>query len=708
LLYNYEKKEKKMFIGVQYYRPPFPEKRLWDEDLKKIKDWGIDAVQLWACWGWIEPSPEEFIFDDYDYIVEKAIKNGLKIVISTIAEIQPFWILREVPDGYMIDHLGKKVKSITRKECIVGLTPGGCTDNPKIREYMIRFLRKMGERYGKIEEVIGWDCWNETRWNVHSTGYVCYCPYSIEKFREYLKNKYKNLDGLNNSWKRRYKNWEDVFPGTTPGKGCTEMIEFLNFLSFRASEIMKFRADTLRSSGVKGIITAHCAAPSILSTGWEWEQPLCRGNDWDFIDYLDGYGCSHFPFWGRFDDKIFGIRVEAVRSANQGKILWVSELQGGSARDGLSANIAVEGKAQQRWIWNAFSRGAKGLIFWCWRDEVFGHESGGFGISGNDGLKDERLKELKETKKTIKKYEELLNNYNPSLPSVGVVFEPNTYFLEWSFNGKIEKSIESLVGYLKALESLNIPYEVVETSHTDIIKNLKILILPFPIVISEKFAKIIEEFVYNGGILITEGDFEAFDELAFYRYPGIDRKTAYKLGISPVCDRQIIEDENFTLKIDKKTFNLKGKWWISPLSDEKNKVIGMDCKKRVIAINNSYGKGYIYAFGTFIGANYGSDKNFDRNFEDLLLYIFEKYNCLPDIKLSEKGKGIIYRYGKTDNGILLFIINPENLEEVELRIPSEFIKKGIIQDLRSGRKIEIKDKVKLKIVPESWNLFLLQ
>ena len=702
-----------MFIGVQYYRPPFPERRFWDDDLKRMKDSGIDAIQLWACWGWIEPAPGKFNFDDYDYLIEKAIKTDLKVVISTIAEIQPFWIEREVPDGFMIDHLGRKVKSITRIECIVGLTPGGCTDNPLIKNYMVRFLKEIGERYGKIEEVIGWDCWNETRWNVHSSGYVCYCPYTIEKFRDYLKQKYKNLEGLNEKWRRRYNSWEDVFPGTTPGKGCTELIEFLKFLSYRASGIMRFRAETLRETGVKGIITAHCGAPSILSTGWEPEQPLCRGNDWDFIQYLDGYGCSHFPFWGRFDDRMFGIRVEAVRSANQGKILWVSELQGGSARNGLSANLSVEAKAQQRWVWNAFGRGAKGLIFWCWRDEVFGHESGGFGISGNDGMAEERLEALKETSKVIQRYDCMLNNYKPVKPLIGVLFEPETYFLEWSMDGKIEKSLESLLGYLKVLEVLNIPYEVVESSHTEVLKDLKFLILPFPLVVSDNLSEVIEEFVSNGGVILTEGDIAAFDELAFYRYPGEDRRLPYRLGISPVLDRQIMEKEDFTLKIDGKIFKLKGRYWVSPLSGGKNKVLGKDSEGRVIAVSTTYGKGNIYAFGTFLGANYGQDKIFDKNFEEFLFYLFSKHRCIPDIKILLKNKrDIIYRYGKTENGTLLFVINPTGSKEINFQIPDSIFKKRVIIDIRKGKTIrpdsKKETKITLNIMPGSWNIFLLQ
>jgi len=183
-----------MFIGTQYYRPPFPEKRFWDTDFAIIRDTGIDAVQLWVCWGWVESEPGIFKFDDYDELINKSQKYGLKIVISTIAEIHPYWIHRIVPDSYMIDHMGNKVISSNRCECNVGLTPGGCFDNPKVSELMGKFLETVAKRYSNEPNLIGWDCWNELRWNVNSDGFVCYCPFTKKKFREWLKEKYGDLD----------------------------------------------------------------------------------------------------------------------------------------------------------------------------------------------------------------------------------------------------------------------------------------------------------------------------------------------------------------------------------------------------------------------------------------------------------------------------------------------------------------------------------
>jgi beta-galactosidase len=321
-----------MNLGVQYYRAPFPNRKYWEDDFAKIKDSGLNTVQLWILWAWVEAKPGKFNFQDYDCLVELADKNGLSLILSMIAEIQPYWIHRLVPESEMIDHMGRKVISSNRGECHFGITPGGCTDHPGVWERMELFLRETALRYHNVSSLKGWDAWNELRWNVNADGIVCFCPHTLQKFRTWLDEKYGGLDGLNEAWERRYVCWDDVMPGKLPERPYTEMMAFEHFITCRANRHAIDRYNVIKSIDKIHPVTVHGGAPTPLYMGNSLLYPIDRGNDWNFADNLDGIGCSSFPAWDEMDAADFGMRIEFVKSAAGNKKLWLSELQGGRSR----------------------------------------------------------------------------------------------------------------------------------------------------------------------------------------------------------------------------------------------------------------------------------------------------------------------------------------------------------------------------------------
>ncbi len=127
-------------------------------------------------------------------------------------------------------------------------------------------------------------------------------------------------------------------------------------------------------------------------------------------------------------------RIDYSGSARQGKRLWLSELQGGRS-NGFSVAQSVDAASQQSWVWTGISAGADAILFWCWRDEVFGRESTGFGLAGNDGLASERLAAMRKTGAVLRAHGELLRAYEPAPAQVGILFSPQTDYLYWSQDG---------------------------------------------------------------------------------------------------------------------------------------------------------------------------------------------------------------------------------------------------------------------------------
>jgi beta-galactosidase len=515
---------KRMTLGVQYYRPPWPNSRFWADDFGRIRDSGLDAVQLWVLWSWVEAKPDEFRYDDYDELVDLAGQKGLRVVLSTIAEIQPAWIHRLIPDCELVAHDGRRVPSVNRTECHFGLTPGGCTDHPEVWQRMGRFLEETVRRYRCAAPLLGWDAWNELRWNVEAHLFgarTCYCAHTIAAFRRWLDEKYGGLDGLNRAWQRRYVDWADVQPGRVREEPYTHSMAFQHFITERSGRHGAARYRLMKALDPAHPVTVHGPSPCTDAGGSGHSFPLERGNDWQFADALDGVGTSSFPKWGvniRSNWAGFADRICSVYSAARGKQVWLSELQGGRASIGFTLYDPVEPADQQRWVWIGQSCGADMLLFWCWRDEVFGRESNGFGISGADGFAEGRLDAMRRSAGILRRHADILGACRPERGNVGVWFSPQSCYLAWTQEEHAGRVLGGLRAWCAALTRASIPYRVIEEAHLDELRDLRVLILPRVWVLDPAAERALDVWVRGGGTLVCETETGAFDPVGEYRY----------------------------------------------------------------------------------------------------------------------------------------------------------------------------------------------
>jgi beta-galactosidase len=670
-----------MLLGSQYYRAPFPEERHWDDDLAGMAAAGLNSVQLWVLWSWVEPRPGGFVFDDYDRLVALAGKHGLRVVLSTIAEIQPLWIHRVVPGSELVTNLGQRVVSSFRGETHFGLTPGGCTDHPGIWERMAGFLETVARRYRDVPHLAGWDAWNELRWDVQADGLVCYCPHTLAAFRDWLDRRHGGLEGLNRAWRRRYDTWDEVMPGKAPSRPYTEMMAFAHFLTERACLHARARYDLIKAIDPSRPVTVHGGQPSAGYVGNQQSTALHRGNDWGFADHLDGIGCSSFPAWGDIDDAAFGARIEQVTSAARGKAVWLSELQGGRAASGFEVHAPVTAMAQQRWIWNGIAGGASAVLFWCWRDEVFGREAGGFGLIGDDGLAAERLREMVPTGRAIARYGDLLDVYRPSAVQVGVLFSPQTWYLHWAQEGSAHRARDAFEGYCRALVRGNIPYVVVEEEHLGILDELRILFLPRVLVLSSATEAALTEFVRGGGTLVVESECGAFDPVGIYRPPG-DRWLD-SLCLVREVGRRRPTTATVPLVLDGHRHDLPVTQWLTPLIGDGFEVLGED-PAGVILGRVSVDAGNVILLGAYAGEVYRRQGGME--FEAYVAWTCRVAEVELPVTVLEPAAtaetAVYIKHGLADGRRLVFVFFPPGVSQVHLRFAPGFCATGALSDLR--------------------------
>ena len=697
-----------MIFSAQYYRPPFPHQHRWHDDMQAIKAAGLNTVYLWAVWGWIEPEPGVFRWEDYDRLFAEAKAAGLGVIVNVIGEIHPFWIHREVPGSNMVDHTGRTVPSQLRLECNVGLTPGGCFDNPAVRAHMQRFLSELAARYGDAENLVAWDLWNETRWAVHAGGYVCYCEHTLREYRAWLDARHGGLEGLNAAWQRRYCSWEDVEPPRAADRPYADGIEFQTFLTWRSREHMAFRHATVKQHDERHTIVAHAMAPAAFSQRYPFEQALSRGNDWDYTEFLDGFGSSHFPSWFATTPPELGARLEASRSASAaaGKLHWVGELQGGSARSGIEVHPSVRGTTQQRWVWTAVARGAKAINFWCWRDEVFARECAGFGIAGNDGFRDERLEQMARTGALFERHAALIDAYEPDHARVGVVFDPVNYYLDFAQYGEdCVQAGGSIAGYLHTLERLQIPYEVVEARRRSRLAGCRVLLMPWPLRVEPSLAEELLAWVRDGGTLLVESEVDAYDGLGFYRYPG-ERPFADALGIRSLGRRTgelstsaytpgrpgpagVADDvPGIPYRLGDEHGALRPQTWLEPYATDGVEVLG-EGTDGALVVRRALGRGQVIAVGTFAGLAARAERS--EPFERFVAQVVALGDGLPDLRCSEPdGERVQWRLGRADDERVLIVTNAGAAQTLRFDGPaSMFAGASAVEELASGTTLPI-------------------
>ncbi len=656
-----------MINAIQYYRPPFPDSLHWNEDVVKIKQLNFNAIQIWVVWAWVESQQGVFDFSDYDELIGLAHKNGLKVILSTIAEIQPYWIHRVFPDSFMKDSSGNIILSSNRHEMHQGLTPGGCFDNPDIISSIEKFLINTAQRYSSHPAIIAWDCWNELRWQVQADGLVCSCEYTLKKFRQWLTNKYVDLNGINNAWKRRYSNIEDIFPPKCSGRTYTEAMEFQRFIAFKCAEHLRFRYNTIKSIDKNHTITAHGHLPSIWQQGDDkvyMEYALMRGNDWSMADEVDTLGCSYFPENEAEID--FCIKLECNRSAVQGKPLWISELLAGSGGSIFGGMPPYSANQQQRYFWNGIARGAKAIIYWTWRDEVFGPEAGCYGLNGSDDLAPERLEAVKESGRILSEREKLFDEYKPDKAEIAVIFEPDNHYLEWARFGFSDYSKNSIAGYLSLIERCGFGFDVLETNHLSNLNSYKIIVLPIPLIINSELNRKLTEYVENGGIIWVEGELDTFSGMGFYNYSGDERSFAEKLNI--IASRL----KNYENKVIPVTYNYREYKLLSSVGMQtfkgfKGECLSKDESGNPIFIKIKHKKGFVFCAGSFFGMSYL--KNPYTDLEQFFKSVLDEADCKKYFDVSESCD-IQFKSGISQGIRLLFVIN--NGIEKNITIKSEF------------------------------------
>lgn len=510
--------------GVSYYRPVTPQPKHWDKDLGNIKQCGFNTIRVSAFWSRMEKEEGIYDFTEFDSICDCAQRHGLKVLMTLYIVNMPEWMFEKYPDARMVSAAGRVQYSEHHPDAVAGGWPGLCMDCPEIMEEMRQFVRAITLHYKGNETILAFDVIHEP-WEEPSQEYYidswknsvyCYCEHSIKKFRKWLEEKYTTLENLNAAWSRCYNSWAQVLPPRNFG-AYTDWLDWRNFSTDMVAEECMQAGMAVKSADPDRIIVNHC--------GGVLNAFNTSSDTFALAKTVDIPGASNYSIKSPQDA---GMSCDFLRSASQDDgNFWIGETSGGSGPMFVFNGEDIERffafgmpwskKVQKKHIWKMISHGAKGVMYWMWRPELYGCETAAMGFTDREGNLTERTDNAKEIADVIEKNKEIFLHGKIQSPQVAVLYNRNTSLLEGyastskSVQGNAGlfanyKDLWSLSGFAKMCMDSSIPTDYVNDDMVagGGLSKYKLLVLPYSICIAKEAADKIKEFVRNGGTVVAD------------------------------------------------------------------------------------------------------------------------------------------------------------------------------------------------------------
>ena len=495
---------------------PRAKKEAWRRDLRQIKSLGFNAIRGWMDWASGEPSEKQYRFDTLEVLLELAEQEGLKLILQVYMDAAPDWVGKKFPDAQFVAASGQ----VMRPES----APGYCFDHPGVRQAVVAFYAALAERARQSPAFLGWDLWSEPHViNWATATYLvnaefCYCRHSVGRFRGWLEKKYGSVGALNEAWYRRFSSWDEVEPNRLSTiLSYTDYIDWRMFIREKLGEDLRARYEAVKRVAPDRVATSHAASPNLFTSPLSGDG---SPDDWIMNRQVDYYGTSFYPKHsypvGR-DAEFRGALLDFARSSGYSggrSGFWIGELQGGFGTVALNVSATVTPADLRVWTWSALARAAKGINYYAWYPMSSGYESGGFGLINLDGTITERSRMAGGIARLVDRNQKLFLEARPPRAQVAIVYNPLVYLVggrqrpvtsgPQSEVAGIERN--SMLGVYRALFPANVPVDFIHIHDLSrgVTGPYKLIYVPLPLMIPEKAAAELTEYVRAGGALVSE------------------------------------------------------------------------------------------------------------------------------------------------------------------------------------------------------------
>lgn len=620
-----------MIFGADYY-PEHREREYWRYDLENMAKANINALRVGEfAWKRFEPEDGVYDFEWMDSFLEMAEEKGIKLLICPPLRTAPAWLVEEDPSILIENNEGVRLAYGSRYTF--------CINNPRLIEKSIRLAEELGKHYGNNDNVLGFHLDNE-----YGDEPDCHCDVCTNKWRMWLKNKYKKIDTLNKKWGTVFWGLEyDSFDQVQTPKlskvhfNPAHIKAWREFRSECTVNAVKLQADAVRKYSKNKIITTNNQGI--------WAS---RTDYFDMAKNLTTCGMNYYPLYG---DKCMDIAFTlAACRGYKGQNFQVHELRNGPHMiPGRNGNSPKPGELERLTL-HVIGNGADAVFYFRWKACPFGQEQVHGSITGYDGKPKRMYNECKAIGEKLKRISPILEGTQVK-SDIAVLYDFETrWIIEQESNWKAPKRmyINRCLEIYNTVRKLGRNCDVVGREQD--FDKYKVIIVPMLDGMNEILVEKLCSFVEKGGNLI-------FHPLSGIRnedcriYPKRMHQKLMKLfGIDITEFTSVADDEQVNFEWNNKKY--EGTLFCDLSVSTGAEILGefkdIWFESTPCVLRNKVGDGYAYYISTFPKEDFYEDF-----FEDL----FIKFN-IPRILGTHIPKEVEVVERSNKNGMKLsFLIN---------------------------------------------------
>jgi beta-galactosidase len=475
-----------MHIGTSYYPEHFPREE-WAKDLDNMRALGLDCVRI-AEFAWSRMEPAEGVFDFawLEAFCDLARARGLGLVLCTPTAAPPRWLSFNYPEILPLDANGNVKEDGGRKHF--------CPSSEKYRHFCRRITREMAQRFAARDGVVTWQVDNEM------SSPMSYSPEADRRFTEWLRSRYGDLATLNRAWGTYfwscdYSDWAQIrIPRPAlGGKSATSKAVFLDMKRFWSDEMISYMNEQVA-------ILREYFPDTPLTTNW---SPI---QDYG-IDFHEMARHLDFPSWDNYvpDPGKAAFCHEFVDGCNpNGTGFWVMEQQATPPDSGRVNPLQPDG-----WLTDACAQairhGARGIVFFHWREFPYGTETEHGALTRLDGSTETRV--MKEIRAALPGWRKLAADVSRKPAEVGVLMDyENWWALSEGLPYKIKRRNrtvdyrELVARWYGDLTQQDLRVRLTHPSGNW--EALPVVVIPTAPIVSETLASRLRVYVENGGCLV--------------------------------------------------------------------------------------------------------------------------------------------------------------------------------------------------------------